>query len=60
MESENRLMDNKRQMSRPLSGWARRKKLIEVEDKKTSYVTIIINYSDYNHISYHSSSERHN
>lgn len=48
METENRPMDSKRQIPRPSSGWARRKKLPEVEEKPF-YVSIIIDYYDYNH-----------
>lgn len=44
-------MDSKRQTPRPSSGWARRKKLPEVEEKPF-YVSIIIDYYDYNCISY--------
>jgi len=45
-------MDSKRQMSSPSSGWARRKKkeLSKVEDK-SFYISVIIDYYDYTHIS---------
>lgn len=41
IEAENRHMDSKRQMLRPSPGWARRKKLPEVQDKPFCVSVII-------------------